>query len=66
MPIGMQIVEFIPNSMQEEWTRAWNTMHRMRDAAVNAEERDMAFKWIMWLPQSLLRASTRGGQKGAR
>ncbi len=30
MPIGMQTVEFIPNSLQEEWTEAWNVTHEMR------------------------------------
>ncbi len=30
------------------------------------EERDRALKWILWLPQGLLHASSRGGQKGAR
>jgi DUF1680 family protein len=38
----------------------------MRDAATTDEERDMALKWIMWLPQGLMHASNRGGQKGAR
>ena len=38
----------------------------MRDAAWNDDERDKALKWIPWLPQGLLHAPCRGGQKGAR
>ena len=38
----------------------------MRDAAETDEERDRALKWILWLPQGLLHASSRGGRKGAR
>ena len=44
MPTGMQTVEFIPNSLHDEWTGAWNTLHKMRDAAMTDEERDMALK----------------------
>jgi hypothetical protein len=47
MPVGLQTVEFIPNSLQDEWTEAWNTVHKMRDAAATDEERDRALKWIM-------------------
>ena len=65
MPMGMQTDEFIPNSLQDEGTGAWNTMHMMRNAAVTEEERDKALKWIMWLPQGLLHAFGRGGKKGA-
>ena len=39
------------NSMQDEWTKAWNDVQRMRDAARSDEERDMALKWILWMPQ---------------
>ena len=61
----MQTVEFIPSSLHDEWTGAWSTVHKMRDATVTNEERDRALKWILWLPLGLLRASSRGGQKGA-
>jgi hypothetical protein len=30
MPIGMHTTEFIPNSLQEECTEAWNTSHEIR------------------------------------
>jgi hypothetical protein len=66
MPMGMQTVEFIPNSLQEEWTGAWDTVHRMRDAAAKEEEKDRALKWILRLPHGLLHASCRGGQKGGK
>ena len=66
MPMGLQTVEFIPNSLKDEWTKAWNDVHRMRDAAWTTEERDRALKWILWLPQGLLHAPSRGGQNGAR
>ncbi len=42
MSMGMQTLEFIPNSLREECSRAWNIVHRMRDAAVSEEERDRA------------------------
>ena len=38
----------------------------MRDAAATEEERDRALKWVLWLPQGLLHASSKGGKKGAR
>ena len=64
--MGMQTVEFIPNSLQDEWTGAWNTVHKMRDAAATDKERDRALKRILWLPHGMLHASGRGGKKGAR
>ena len=64
--MSMQTMEFIPNSLHNEWTGAWNTVHMMRDAAANEDESDRALKWILWLPQSLLHASIIGGQKGAK
>jgi hypothetical protein len=66
MPVGMMTVEFIPNSLQEEWTKAWNDVNRMRDGAETDEIRDRALKWILWLPHGLLHATNRGGKKGAR
>jgi hypothetical protein len=66
MPMGMQTVEFISNSLRDEWTGAWNTVHKMRAAAATEEERDRALKWILWLPHGMLQASSKGGQKGAR
>ena len=66
MPMGLQTLEFIPNSMQDEWTKAWNDAQRMRDAAGTDEERGRALKWLLWLPQGRLHAPSRGGQKGAR
>jgi hypothetical protein len=66
MPVGMQTMEFFPNSLQEEWTKAWNNGNMMRDGAETNEKRDMALKWILWLPHGLLHASSRGGKKGSR
>jgi hypothetical protein len=65
-PPGIHTVEIIPNSLQEEWTEAWNTVHRMRQAARTDEENERALKWILWLPQGLLHAPQRGGKNGAR
>ncbi len=62
----MQTVEIIPNSLQEEWTEAWNAAHRLRQAEVTEEERERALKWILWLPQGLLHAPRRGGKNGTR
>jgi hypothetical protein len=66
MPPGVHTVEVIPNSLQEEWTEAWNTVHRMRQAARTDEENGRALKWILWLPQVLLHAPQRGGKNGTR
>ena len=38
----------------------------MSDSAKTQEIRDMALKWILWLPHSLLHATSRGGKNGAR
>ena len=66
MPHGVHSVEVIPNSLQEKWTEAWNTVHMMRQAARTDEETERALKWILWLPQGLLQAPQRGGKNGAR
>ena len=63
-PPGMQTIEYIPNSLQEDWTEAWNSVHMLRQAAVTEEEKDRAMKWILWLPHGLLHAPQRGGSKG--
>jgi hypothetical protein len=65
-PPGMQTVEVIPNSIQDEWTEAWNAADRQRQAAETEEEVERALKWILWLPQGLLHAPRRGGKNGAR
>jgi hypothetical protein len=62
----MHTVEQLPNSLQEEWTEAWNTVHMMRQTACTEEETERALKWILWLPQGLLHAPQRGGNNGAR
>jgi hypothetical protein len=59
MPPRIHTVEVIPNSLQVEWTEAWNAVHRMRHAARTYEENEMALKWILWLPQGLLHAPQR-------
>ena len=41
-------------------------MHRLRQAAVTEEEKERAMKWILWLPQGLLHAPQRGGNKENR
>ena len=66
MPVGMQTVEVVPNSLKDEWTKAWNDVHMMRDGAETDEIRDRALKLILWIPHGLLHASSRGGKKGAR
>jgi hypothetical protein len=45
--MGMQTTEFIPNSLQEEWTEAWNTARELRKSAITTEEKDMALKLIL-------------------
>ena len=60
-PPGMQTVEIMPNSLQDELTEAWNDAHSQRQSAVTEEERERALKWILWLPQGLLHAPRRGG-----
>jgi hypothetical protein len=58
-PPGVHTVEVIPNSMQAEWTEAWNTAHMLRQATMTEEENERALKWIPWLPQGLLHAPQR-------
>jgi len=65
-PPGIHTVEVIPNSLLTEWTEAWNTAHKMRQAARTYEDNEKALKWILWLPQGLLYAPQRGGKNGAR
>jgi hypothetical protein len=65
-PPGVHTMEVIPNSLQEEWTHAWNDAHRLRQAAMTEEESERALKWILWLPQGLLPTPQRGGKNGAR
>ena len=33
-------MEVIPNSLQEEWTEAWNATHVLRQAAMKEEENE--------------------------
>ena len=47
MPMGMHTVELIPNSLQDEWTKAWNDVSKMRDGAKTQEIRDRAPTWIL-------------------
>ena len=65
-PPGMQTIEFIPNSLREEWTEAWNSVHRLWQAAITVEEKERAMKWIVGLPQGPLHPPQRGGSKGNR
>ncbi len=62
----MHTVEVIPNSLQEEWTEAWNAAHMLRQAANTVEETERTLKWISWLPQGLLHTPQRGGKNGER
>jgi hypothetical protein len=64
--MGMQTVEFIPNTLQEEWTDAWSVAREIRKAAKTDIDKARALKWIMWMPQGLLHAPTRGGKYGTR
>jgi hypothetical protein len=59
----LQTIEYIPNSLQEEWTEAWNAVHMLRQAAVSEEEKERAMKSILWLPQGLLHAPQIKGRK---
>ena len=52
MLVGMMTVEFAPNSLQEEWTKAWNDVNKMRDGAETNELRDRALKWMRTLAPS--------------
>jgi len=47
MPTGMRTVEFIPKSLQDEWSEAWNVTHRRRDAAETEEDKERDLKWIL-------------------
>jgi hypothetical protein len=64
MPRGMRTQEFIPNSLHEEWTTAWNVV---RDLLINArteEESEYASKWLLWLLHGLLHETMRCGKNG--
>jgi hypothetical protein len=65
-PSGVQTVEFIPNSLQTEWTEACNTVHRMRQAAMTEQDNERVLKWLLWMPHGLLHAPLRGGKNGIR
>ncbi len=58
-PPGMQTVEIIPNSLQEEWIEAWNKAHRQRQTVETEEEKEQVLKWILWLPKGLLHTPQR-------
>ena len=66
MPAGMRTMEFIPNSLHDEWTEAWNATHRRRDAPDTEEDKERALKWILWLPHGLSHSPQRGGKNGVR
>jgi hypothetical protein len=66
MPMGMQAVEFIPNTMQEEWTDAWNVAHEIIKTGKTDIDKERGFKWNMWMPQGLLPMPTRGGKNVTR
>ena len=59
-------MEFVPNSLQDEWRKAWNDVNKMRNGAETDEIRAKALKWILWLPHGLRHALSRGGKKGSR
>ena len=46
-PPEVHTVEIIPNSLQAEWTEAWNAAHRLRQAAMTEEENERALKCIL-------------------
>jgi hypothetical protein len=66
MPRGKHTAELIPNTLQEEWTNARNVIHELRRAAIAEEEKERALKWMLWMPQGLLHAPTRGGKNRTR
>ena len=47
MPRGMHTVEFIPSSLQEGWTVAWNVVSDLRTNTQNEEESGRALKWLL-------------------
>jgi hypothetical protein len=66
MTDGLTIVDFIPSSLHEEWSDAWNCVYRFRQSAIIQDDKAIALKWIMWLPQGLLHTPSRGGKDGLR
>jgi hypothetical protein len=65
-PMGMQTLEFIPNTIQEEWSYAWNVTHEIRWSAKTEIDKERALKRILWMPHGLLHAPTRGEKIGTR
>ena len=39
-------------------------VHELRRVAITEEENERALKWVLWMPQGLLHAPTRGGKNG--
>jgi hypothetical protein len=62
----MQTVEFIPNTLQEEWKDVWNVAHEITKTVVTEVDKERALEWIPWMSQGLLHAPTRGGKNGTR
>jgi hypothetical protein len=62
----MQIVEYVPISLQEKWTEAWNVANQLRRSATSEKDKERALKWLLMLPHGLLHAPTRGRSNRTR
>jgi hypothetical protein len=55
-------MEFVPSSLHEEWATALSVVHNMLESSQTEAKTERALNWILWLPHSLLRESSRGGK----
>ena len=57
------LLEYVPWQHRETWAWAWGEVLRRIDGAEEAEL-ERGLKWLLMLPQLLLRKARRGGQPG--
>ena len=57
-------MEEVPRQHRAVWAWAWGVVVARANNATTEEEKDRALKWLLFLPQALLRSSDKGGQVG--
>ena len=57
-------MEEVPFQHEAGWRKAWETVLQRWEDSISELEETRALKWLLFLPQALLRHSRRGGRKG--